>query len=91
VEARAGRLSTAALLGAAAIASECGGGEGPSAEERIERVERRYEQLWNAESVNCRIAPGGEGYQCTIWSKQKKPDDPRSGYDVEVPPLDSGS
>ena len=85
MEARAVRLSIAALWGAAAITSGCAGGDGASAEERIDRVEKRYEQLWNAESVNCREAPGG-GYDCTIWSKQKKPGDPKSGYDVQVPP-----
>ena len=90
MEARAVRLSIAALWGAAAITSGCAGGDGSSAEERIERVEKRYEQLWNAESVNCREAPGGEGYECTIWSKQKKPGDPKSGYDIEVPAPDSG-
>ena len=87
MEARAVRLSIAALLGAAALASGCGGDEGASAEERIDRVEKRHEQLWNAESVNCREAQGG-GYNCTIWSKQKKPGDPRAGYDIVVPPAD---
>jgi hypothetical protein len=86
VAARAVRTCIAALLGAA-IATGCGGGESSTAE-RIERVERRYEQLWSAESVNCREAQGG-GYDCTIWSKQKKPGDPKSGYDIEVPPADS--
>ena len=85
MEARAVRLSIAALLGVAALASGCGGDEGPSAQERIERVERRYEQLWNAESVKCREAQGG-GYDCTIWSEQKKASDPTSGYDIQVPP-----
>jgi hypothetical protein len=87
VEARAVRLCVAALWAAAAITSGCGG-DGSSAEERIERVEKRYEQLWNAESVKCREAQGG-GYDCTIRSKQKKPGDPKSGYDIEVPPPDS--
>jgi hypothetical protein len=79
---------TCVLLGVTAIASGCGDA-GPSKEERIERVEKRYEQLWNAESVKCREAQGG-GYDCTIWSKQKRPGDPKSGYDIEVPAPDSG-
>jgi hypothetical protein len=59
-----------------AIAAGCGDDGTPSAQERIERVERRYEKLWDAESVNCREAPGGEGFECRIVSKQRGPAGP---------------
>jgi hypothetical protein len=62
------------------------GEDAPSSQERIDRVERRYEKLWNAESVNCREAPGGEGYDCRIMTKQQKPGDPISRYDYNVAP-----
>jgi hypothetical protein len=57
-----------ALIGAAAAVTGCGGDGPDSSQERIERVERRYEQLWDAESVSCREAPGKEGYECRIIS-----------------------
>ena len=75
-----------ALIGAAAIACGCGGDERSDARERLERVEKRYEKLWNAESVSCREAPGQEGYECRIVSKQTRPGNPSSSYDVIVPP-----
>jgi hypothetical protein len=57
----------------AGVAVGCGGDERSEARERLERVERRYEQLWNAESVSCREAPRREGYECRIVSKQTRP------------------
>ena len=75
----------AIALGAAAGATGCGGDE-PSSREKIDRVEQRYQKLWHAESVSCREAPGGEGYECRIVSKQRQPGDPISSYDVTVKP-----
>jgi hypothetical protein len=76
-----------AIALAAVAASVAGCGEdGPSSQDRIERVERRYEKLWNAESVSCREAAGGEGYECRVVSKQRQPGDPRTSYDFKSEP-----
>jgi hypothetical protein len=79
------RCLAGALAAMAAAVAGCGGG-GTSSQDRIERVERRYEKLWNAESVSCREAAGGEGYECRILSKQRRPGDPRTSYDFKSAP-----
>jgi hypothetical protein len=63
------RLFLIALAGAAGIAGGCGGDGGTDSD--IERVERRYEQLWDVEEVSCQEAPGQEGYDCRIVSRRK--------------------
>ncbi|MGH2978399.1 MAG: hypothetical protein ACRDLQ_02020 [Solirubrobacterales bacterium] len=66
------------------------GDDRSEAEKRIDRVEQRYEELWNAESVSCREAPGKEGYECRIVSDQQQPGGATTpGRDSTTPPADS--